>query len=92
MSGGLWKVNNIDEGLDEMEIYRERCVLADSVPMEELGIDLREERPIYIGNFVNRQQPPYKLSNGGRRMRKEIRIAGFGGQVLSWRATFWARP
>jgi 2-oxoglutarate ferredoxin oxidoreductase subunit beta len=57
---GFGKSNSIDEGLDEMEIYRERCVLADSVPMEELGIDLREERPIYIGNFVNRQQPPYR--------------------------------
>lgn len=57
---GFGKSNNIDEGLDEMEIYRERCVLADGVPLEELGIDLREERPIYIGNFVNRQQPPYK--------------------------------
>ncbi len=57
---GFGKSNNIDEGLDEMEIYRERCVLADCVPLEELGIDLREERPIYIGNFVNRQQPPYQ--------------------------------
>ncbi len=57
---GFGKSNNIDEGLDEMEIYRERCVLADGVPMDELGIDLREERPIYIGNFVNRQQPPYQ--------------------------------
>ncbi len=57
---GFGKSNNIDEGLDEMEIYRERCVLADRVPLEELGIDLREERPIYIGNFVNRQQPPYQ--------------------------------
>src|SRR5512136_1029107 len=57
---GFGKSNNIDEGLDEMEIYRERCVLADSVPLEQLRIDLREERPIYIGNFINRQQPPYK--------------------------------
>jgi len=57
---GFGKSNNIDEGLDEMEIYRERCRLADGVPLDELGIDLREERPIYIGNFINRQQPPYQ--------------------------------
>ena len=56
---GFGKSNNIDEGLDEMELYRERCVVADGVPMEQLGIDLREERPIYIGHFVNRDQPPY---------------------------------
>ena len=52
---GFGKSNDIDEGLDEMELYRERCVLADGdVSMEDLGIDLREERPIYIGNFINR--------------------------------------
>ncbi len=56
---GFGKSNNIDEGLDEMELYRERCVLGDGVSIEELGIDLREERPIYIGNFINRQQSPY---------------------------------
>lgn len=57
---GFGKSNNIDEGVDEMELYRSRCVLADGVPMEQLGIDLREERPIYIGNFIDRDQPPYK--------------------------------
>ena len=58
---GFGKSNNIEDGLAEMELYRERCVLADNgVPMDELGIDLREERPIYIGNFINRDQPPYK--------------------------------
>ena len=58
---GFGKSNDIDEGLDEMELYRERCVLADGdVSMEDLGIDLREERPIYIGNFINRDQPPYR--------------------------------
>jgi len=56
---GFGKSNNIDEGLDEMELYRSRCVLADGVPMEQLGIDLREERPIYVGQFVDRDQPPY---------------------------------
>ena len=56
---GFGKSNNIDEGLDEMKLYRERCILDDRVPMDQLGIDLREDRPIYIGNFIDRNQPPY---------------------------------
>lgn len=58
---GFGKSNNIDTGLDEMELYRERCVLVnDGVQMEEYGIDLREERPIYVGNFIDRDQLPYR--------------------------------
>jgi 2-oxoglutarate ferredoxin oxidoreductase subunit beta len=58
---GFGKSNNIEDGLAEMELYRERCVMADgNVSIEELGIDLREEQPIYIGNFINRDQPPYR--------------------------------
>ncbi len=58
---GFGKSNNIDAGLDEMELYRERCVLVnDDMQMEEYGIDLREERPIYVGNFINRNQLPYR--------------------------------
>jgi len=58
---GFGKMNRIDGGLDEMDQYRERCQLVtDTVPKEELVIDLREERPIYVGNFVDRDQAPYK--------------------------------
>lgn len=59
---GFGKSNNIPDGLEEMELYRERCVMADNgVPMEELGIDLREEKPIYVGTFVDRNQLAYRL-------------------------------
>jgi 2-oxoglutarate ferredoxin oxidoreductase subunit beta len=58
---GFGKMNSIDDGLEEMELYRERSILVhDGVPMDELGIDLRQQRPIYIGNFINRSQPPYQ--------------------------------
>jgi len=57
---GFGRANNIADGLEEMELYRERCVMADGVPLEQLGIDLREERPIYVGTFVDRDQPPYQ--------------------------------
>jgi 2-oxoglutarate ferredoxin oxidoreductase subunit beta len=57
---GYGKSNALDEGLDEMLLYRERCVMGEGVPLEELGIDLREEQPIYIGRFIDRTLPSYK--------------------------------
>jgi 2-oxoglutarate ferredoxin oxidoreductase subunit beta len=58
---GFGRSNSIADALEEMDLYRRRCeIIGDSVPMDELGIDLREERPIYVGNFINRDQPPYK--------------------------------
>ncbi|MFQ5614875.1 MAG: thiamine pyrophosphate-dependent enzyme [Anaerolineales bacterium] len=41
---GFGKSNNIDDGLEEMVLYRERCVLVQDgrVSMDELGIDLRK--------------------------------------------------
>ncbi len=56
---GFGKSNRILDGLEEMKLYRERSVLARDVPLDQLGIDLREERPIYVGNFVNRDVPAY---------------------------------
>jgi 2-oxoglutarate ferredoxin oxidoreductase subunit beta len=59
---GFGKSNNIPDGLEEMELYRERCIVVDNgVPLEEVGIDLREEKPIYVGAFIDRDQLPYKL-------------------------------
>ncbi|OQA11708.1 MAG: hypothetical protein BWY63_03881 [Chloroflexi bacterium ADurb.Bin360] len=57
---GFGKSNNIPDGLEEMQLYRERCVIARGVPLEELSIDLREDSPIYVGNFVDRELPVYK--------------------------------
>ena len=30
------------------------------VQADELGIDLREEHPIYVGNFIDRDRPAYE--------------------------------
>ncbi len=56
---GFGKSNAILDGLEELQLYRKRCVLARDIPMDGLEIDLREDRPIYIGNFVNRDKPAY---------------------------------
>jgi 2-oxoglutarate ferredoxin oxidoreductase subunit beta len=59
---GFGKSNRIEDGLEEMEIYRQRCVLTrdGDVRAEDLDIDLREDQPIYVGRFVDRDREAYK--------------------------------
>ncbi len=57
---GFGKSNNIDEGVDEMRLYRERCVIDPTVSMADLEIDLREDRPIYVGRLLDRDLPAYR--------------------------------
>jgi len=57
---GYGKYNSLDEGLDEMLLYKERCVVGEGLPLEDLGIDLREDQPIYIGHFIDRDLKPYQ--------------------------------
>lgn len=57
---GFGKSNNINEGLDEMRLYRERCVVDPEVDIRLLEIDLREERPIYVGRMVDRELRAYQ--------------------------------
>ncbi|KPK04899.1 MAG: 2-oxoacid:ferredoxin oxidoreductase subunit beta [Anaerolineae bacterium SG8_19] len=57
---GFGKSNRIEDALAELSMYRDRCVLVDKdTRIEQVGIDLREEREIYVGNFVDRDQLPY---------------------------------
>lgn len=60
---GFGKSNRIKDGLEEMELYRDRCVLVEdshAIVLESLEIDLREDKPIYIGSFVDRKRPAFK--------------------------------
>lgn len=59
---GFGKSNRIEDGLAEMELYRQRCVLTRNgdVRAEDLDIDLREDDPIYIGRFVDRDREEYR--------------------------------
>ena len=59
---GFGKSNNIEDGLEEMMLYRQRSVLVrdGDVRADELVIDLREDVPIYVGRFVDRDRPPYQ--------------------------------
>jgi 2-oxoglutarate ferredoxin oxidoreductase subunit beta len=59
---GFGKSNSIEDGLEEMILYRDRCVMVQNgdVKLDVLGIDLREDKPIYIGEFVNRDRPAFE--------------------------------
>jgi 2-oxoglutarate ferredoxin oxidoreductase subunit beta len=59
---GFGKSNNIEDGLEEMELYRQRSVLIrdGDVRQDDLGIDLREQKPIYVGKFIDRDRPSYQ--------------------------------
>ena len=59
---GFGKSNNIEDGLEEMELYRNRCVITQDgdVDAEDLDIDLRADKPIYVGRFVNRDRTEFR--------------------------------
>lgn len=57
---GFGKSNDLEQGVDETILYRERCVHKPDTPLDQLGIDLREDQPIYVGRFVDRDAPAYK--------------------------------
>ena len=57
---GFGKSNDLEQGIDETLLYRERCVHKPDTPLDQLGIDLREDQPIYVGRFIDRELPAYQ--------------------------------
>jgi 2-oxoglutarate ferredoxin oxidoreductase subunit beta len=59
---GFGKSNSIEDGLEEMELYKERCEIfrQGEVATDELDIDLREDKPIYVGRFIDRDRAEYQ--------------------------------
>ncbi|MEX2355618.1 MAG: thiamine pyrophosphate-dependent enzyme [Thermaerobacterales bacterium] len=51
---GYGKMNDLSEGIAEMNLYREQCVVDHAAPLEGLGIDLKHDSPIVLGTFVDR--------------------------------------
>jgi 2-oxoglutarate ferredoxin oxidoreductase subunit beta len=57
---GFGKSNHFETGIEEMRLYRQRCEMGEGLALSELGIDLRQERPIYVGRFIDRDAPPFQ--------------------------------
>lgn len=56
---GFGRPNNLGEGLDEMHLYREECVVDHGADLLHANIDLRQKAPIVLGNFVDIERPPF---------------------------------
>ena len=57
---GFGRPNDLGEGLDEMWFYRKQCVVDDNAPLEALDIDMSKDSVVILGNFVDRERPPYR--------------------------------
>ena len=56
---GFGRRNGLGEGLDEMRLYLEECVVDHDADLSKADIDLRQKEPIILGNFVDIERPPY---------------------------------
>ncbi len=59
---GFGKSNDIGEGLDEMRLYRENCIVDPDSDLSLAGIDMKHDSSIALGNFVDIERPAYRLS------------------------------
>jgi 2-oxoglutarate ferredoxin oxidoreductase subunit beta len=56
---GFGRPNDLGEGLDEMHLYKEECVVDHFADLHEVNIDLRQKQPIVLGNFVDTERTPF---------------------------------
>lgn len=56
------RANDLGDGMAELDMYRERCVIAEGLPaFDDLDIDLVDEsRPILVGDFVDVERTPFR--------------------------------
>jgi hypothetical protein len=57
---GFGRSNQLADANDEIELYRQRCEIAQDISLDQLGIDLHGDQPIYVGRFIDRDAPEYK--------------------------------
>mgnify|MGYP001598529565 FL=1 len=56
---GFGRPNDLGEGLDEMHLYQEECIVDDNADLRDCGIDLRSHKPLVLGNFVDIERATY---------------------------------
>jgi len=59
---GFGKSNDIGEGLDEMRMYRQECIVDPGADLSRAAIDMRHGSPMVLGNFVNIERPVFRPS------------------------------
>lgn len=61
---GFGKLNDIGEGLEEMRLYRENCVIQPDADLSQDAIDMRHGSKITLGEFVDVERPAYSPTRG----------------------------
>jgi 2-oxoglutarate ferredoxin oxidoreductase subunit beta len=56
---GFGRPNDLGEGLDEMHLYQEECIVNHDADLREATIDLRQKEPLILGNFVDIERTPF---------------------------------
>ncbi|MFQ6117235.1 MAG: thiamine pyrophosphate-dependent enzyme [Candidatus Bipolaricaulia bacterium] len=51
--------NELGQGLDEMEWYKERSVIDHDANLHEIGLSMKEDSEIVVGNFVDAERPTF---------------------------------
>jgi 2-oxoglutarate ferredoxin oxidoreductase subunit beta len=57
---GFGKSNDIGDGLDEMRMYRQECIVDPDVDLSRAAIDMRHGSPIVLGDFVDIERPVFR--------------------------------
>jgi len=65
--------NGFPEALDEMKYFRERSVVNYCADLREIGITMRPDGNIVVGNFVDRRRPSYQ------ELIAELKVKATGG-------------
>jgi len=51
--------NELGQGLDEMEWYRESCTIAHDADLRTIGLSMKKDSEIVVGNFVDIERPTF---------------------------------
>jgi len=67
--------NGFPDALDEMNYFREKSVVDHSADLKDIGVTMRPDGRIVVGNFVDRRRPSYQ------EVLFELRAKAAGGAV-----------
>jgi 2-oxoglutarate ferredoxin oxidoreductase subunit beta len=67
--------NDLGMGLDEMKWYRERSIINPGADLKEIGISMKKDSNIVVGNFVDMERPTF-LERQGRLLQKAGVVKG----------------
>ena len=65
--------NGFPDALDEMKYFREKAVVDHNADLREIGITMRPDGRVIVGNFIDRRRPSYQ------ELLSELKVKAAGG-------------